>query len=65
MVHGERDGRVPFREYATPAVPELRKRSRHVATRFFPDEGHRFTNAALTSLRRDAAAFFARWLQRD
>lgn len=64
MVHGERDGRVPFAKYAAPAVPELRKRSPHVRTRFFRDEGHRFTAGALDVVRRDAAAFFRRWLRR-
>ena len=65
MIHGERDTRVPFREYAARAVPELRKRSPHVRTRFFPDEGHGFSKAAMTSVRRDTATFFARWLQRQ
>jgi carboxymethylenebutenolidase len=65
MIHGERDARVPFAKYAAPAVPELRKRSPRVETRFFRDEGHGFTRAAMQSVRADAAAFFARWLSGD
>jgi dienelactone hydrolase len=64
MIHGERDGRVPFAQYAAPAVPELRKRSPRVETLFFPDEGHGFTRAAMQKVRSATAAFFARWLRR-
>lgn len=64
MIHGERDDRVPFDRYAAPAVPELRKRSPRVETRFFPTEGHRFTPAAMKTVREDTAAFFARSLRR-
>ena len=64
MIHGKRDGRVPFDRYAAPAVPELRKRSANVETRFFPTEGHRFTPAAMKTVREDTAAFFARSLRR-
>ena len=63
MIHGERDGRVPFERYARPVVPELRKRSPKVVTRFFPAEGHRFTPAAMKTVREDTAAFFARSLR--
>ena len=64
MIHGERDVRVPFDRYAAPAVPELRKRSPKVETRFFPTEGHRFTPAAMKTVRDDTAAFFTRALRR-
>ena len=64
MIHGERDARVPFDEYARPVVPVLRKRARAVETRFFPDEAHGFTPAAMEAVRQDAARFFRRWLRR-
>ena len=64
MVHGERDTRVPFAKYAKPLVPELRRRSPKVETRFFPAEAHVFTPAAMQSVRADASRFFKRWLRR-
>ena len=63
MVHGERDARVPFGQYARPLVPQLRRRSPKVETRFFATEGHVFTPAAMQSVRGDAAQFFRRWLR--
>ncbi|HSH37423.1 MAG TPA: dienelactone hydrolase family protein [Chthoniobacterales bacterium] len=63
MIHGERDTRVPFRQYAQAAVKPLRKRSSRVETRFFPAEDHGFSAAAMRSVREDAAAFFAKWLR--
>ena len=64
MIHGEQDGRVPFSKYAAPIVPELRKRSPTVETRFLRSEGHRFTPAGLRIVHEDAARFFRRWLRR-
>ena len=64
MVHGEQDARVPFEKYAKPLVPVLRRRSPKVETRFFPNEAHAFTPAAMQSVRGDAARFFERWLQK-
>lgn len=63
MVHGERDARVRFEQYAKPLVPELRRRSPKVETRFFQTEAHAFTPAAMQSVRGDAARFFRRWLR--
>lgn len=62
MVHGEQDGRVPFEKYATPLVPILRKRAERVETRFFPQEGHNFSAAAMAKVRAEAARFFRRHL---
>jgi dienelactone hydrolase len=64
MIHGERDARVPFDQYARPLVPVLRQRARKLETRFFPDEAHVFTPAAMNVVRADAARFFRRWLPR-
>ena len=58
MVHGERDARVPFTKYAKPLVPVLRERAMVVQTKFFPDEGHVFTPAAMDEVRLAAANFF-------
>ena len=64
MVHGERDARVPFEKYAKPLVPEMRRRSPKVETRFFPAEAHVFTPAAMQTVRGDAARFFDRSLRK-
>ena len=64
LIHGERDTRVTFHEHAAAAVPELRKRSPHVRTRFFTEEGHGFSRTAMKSVREETATFFARWLRR-
>lgn len=58
MVHGERDARVPFAQYAKPLVPVLRKRAATVETEFFPGEGHVFTPAAMAKVRAGAGRFF-------
>lgn len=63
MIHGERDGRVPFARYAQPLVPILRQRARIVETRFFANEGHGFTREAVVAVRGDAAKFFRRHLR--
>lgn len=63
MVHGERDARVPFGQYAKPLVQELRRRSPRVETRFFRGEGHTFTPATMQTVRGDAARFFGVWLR--
>jgi dienelactone hydrolase len=64
MVHGQRDGRVPFARYAQPLIPVLRRRAAKLETRFFPEEGHGFSPAAMAELQTDAARFFRRHLQR-
>ncbi len=64
MVHGEKDGRVPFEKYAKPLVPVLRKRAARVETRFFATEGHVFAQAAMKEVREAAAQFFRRQLPR-
>ncbi len=64
MMHGERDGRVPFEKYARPVVPALRARTTILATRFFPQEGHVFTAPAMKEVREAAAEFFLRQLPR-
>ena len=64
MVHGERDARVSFTRYAKPLLPLLRSRGARVETRFFAEEGHVFTQAAMLQVRRDAARFFRQHLGR-
>jgi dienelactone hydrolase len=64
MVHGERDARVPFARYAQPLVPILRRRAVTFETRFFAEQGHGFTPAAMTTVRTEAARFFRRHLRR-
>jgi dipeptidyl aminopeptidase/acylaminoacyl peptidase len=64
MVHGERDKRVPFAQYAEPLVPVLRRRATKLETHFFPDEGHVFGRPAMETVRSDAARFFRRHLRR-
>lgn len=63
MIHGRRDGRVPFEKYAVPLTSLLRKRGGEVETRFFPSEGHGFTPAAMAETRETAARFFRRKLK--
>ena len=63
MIHGERDGRVPFEKYARPLAAELRKRGTKVETRFFRDEAHVFTPAAMGEVREAATEFFRRHLR--
>lgn len=65
MVHGERDVRVPFERYARPLVPVLRVRAARLETRFFPQEGHVFTPAAMKEVGEEAAGFFRRYLARE
>lgn len=60
MIHGERDERVPFQKYARPLVPVLRARAKSVETRFFAEEGHVFSAAAMIEVRENAAKFFKR-----
>ncbi|MDQ3117973.1 MAG: dienelactone hydrolase family protein, partial [Verrucomicrobiota bacterium] len=64
LLHGKRDGRVPFEKYAEPLVPVLRTRARSLETRFFPEESHVFTPAAMGEVRESAARFFKRHLVR-
>ena len=64
MVHGERDGRVPFAQYAKPLLPVLRQRAAALETRFFPEEGHTFSPAAMAEVRSAAVKFFRRHLRR-
>jgi len=63
MIHGQRDARVPFEQYAKPLVPVLRARAQSLETRFFPEEGHGFAPAAMTQVREAAATFFAKNLR--
>lgn len=65
MLHGRRDARVPFERYAQPLIPILRRRGSSLETRFFPDEGHGFTPAAMTTVRVEAAKFFRKHLRRS
>ena len=65
MIHGERDGRVPFGRYAQPLIPILRRRATTVETRFFPDEGHSFTRPSIDTVRVEATRFFRRHLRRQ
>jgi dienelactone hydrolase len=65
MVHGERDGRVPFAKYAQPLVPVLRRRATKLETQFFPEEGHGFAPAAMANVRAEAAGFFRRNLKSE
>ena len=64
MVHGEQDARVSFTRYAKPLLPLLRSRGARVETRFFPAEGHVFTQTAMLQVRRHAARFFRQHLGR-
>lgn len=63
MVHGRRDGRVPFEQYAAPLLPVLRRHAPTVETRFFADEGHGFTPAAMGQVRAAAVNFFRHHLR--
>lgn len=63
MVHGERDVRVPFAQYAKRLVPVLQRRAAAVEMKFFPDEGHVFTPAAMLKVRAAAAKFFREHLR--
>lgn len=58
VVHGEQDRRVPFQKYARPLVAVLHQRGGIVKTRFFPEEGHVFSAAAMTEVRAAAVEFF-------
>lgn len=58
MIHGEEDARVPVAKYARPLIPVLRRRAARLETRFFPGEGHVFTQAGMTEVRADAARWF-------
>ncbi len=63
MIHGREDARVPFAKYAEPLVPVLRARAAKLETRFFPGEGHGFTQPAMVEVRAAAARFFAQNLR--
>lgn len=62
MVHGRADQRVPFEKFALPLAALLKERGNRVATRFYPVEGHRFTETAEQQVRAEAAEFFDRHL---
>lgn len=64
VLHGKRDQRVPFVKYAEPLVAHLKSRGDRVETRYFADEGHVFSSAAMVTVRDDAASFFGRHLRR-
>lgn len=65
MIHGEQDARVAFEKYAKPLIPVLHHRAATLETRFFPEEGHGFTSAAMMQVRAEAARFFRRHLVRS
>ncbi|MDQ6626221.1 MAG: dienelactone hydrolase family protein [Verrucomicrobiota bacterium] len=58
MIHGEEDARVPVAKYTRPLIPVLRARSAKLETRFFPGEGHVFTQRAMLQVREAAVRFF-------
>jgi dienelactone hydrolase len=62
MIHGEQDARVPVAKYAQPLIAVLRRRAAQVETRFFPGEGHVFTQPAMMQVREAAAQWFRRSL---
>ncbi len=64
MIHGEADTRVPVAKYAKPLIPVLRRRAASLQTRFFPGEGHVFTQAAMGKVCEEAAIFFRQNLAR-
>ena len=63
VLHGEADQRVPFPKYALPLVKVLRMRGAIVQTRFFPGEGHGFTQPAMSVVRDAATGFFRQHLR--
>ena len=63
MMHGERDARVPFAQYAKPLVPVLQRRAAAVEMKFFPGEGHVFTATAMLNVRAAAARVFREHLR--
>jgi dienelactone hydrolase len=62
LVHGQKDKRVPFDKYARPLVNLFGQRGIHFQKHFFPEEGHVFTQAAASEVRKDAVRFFAQHL---
>lgn len=64
MIHGEEDARVPVAKYAHPLASLLRKRATKLETRFFPSEGHVFSQPAMAQVRAAAAQWFRRSLAR-
>ncbi|MBV9128137.1 MAG: prolyl oligopeptidase family serine peptidase [Verrucomicrobia bacterium] len=60
MLHGRKDERVPFAQYAPPLLTVLRQRGSGVRTHFFPKEGHRFSTEAQVQATKDVVAFFDR-----
>jgi dienelactone hydrolase len=62
MIHGDEDARVPVAKYARPLIPVLRRRAAKLETRFFPGEGHVFTQSAMLQVREAAAHWFRRSL---
>lgn len=58
MIHGEADTRVPVAKYARPLIPVLRRRAASLETRFFPGEGHVFSQGAMNKVCLEAAKFF-------
>ncbi len=60
VVQGRIDARVPFEKYAEPLLKLLRERGGAVETRFFPQEGHGFSLAAMQEVKSVAAEFFSR-----
>lgn len=60
VMHGRIDTRVPFEKYAAPLLKVLRERGGPVETRFFAQEGHGFSPAAMKEVKSVAAEFFSR-----
>ena len=63
IVNGLEDRRVPVEKYAKPLQRVLRQRGARVQTKFVPDEGHVFSEAAMAEVRPKVAKFFARELR--
>jgi dienelactone hydrolase len=58
IIHGEKDGRVPFQKYCVPLERFLTKRGTQFQKRIFPAEGHVFSPAAAIEAANDAVHFF-------
>lgn len=63
VIHGRQDTRVPFDRYGEPLIAHLHRRGARVETRLFLQERHRFTEGAMSQVRAQVAAFFARELR--
>ena len=59
MVHGREDARVPYDQFAVPLQQLLKERGAAVTLSTYPQEGHRFSQAAEEKVRVEAARFLA------